>query len=125
MEWALDAQQSGYKFLPEQNSYKNQIAIIKKWVGMDHMCPNVVSVNLPGERIGDYIHVTSLNFIHQFHSMLSDPLFNVLENFMVNTTDLFSQYTPQMAGSTNVSAVRGTRVPGPTWNVHNSSTAPS
>jgi hypothetical protein len=92
MECALYMQQSGYKFLPEQNSIKNQIAIVAKWVGMDHMHPNVVSVKLPGQRDDDYINVTTFYFIHQFHSLLLDPLLNIPDNLVLNATDAFAQY---------------------------------
>jgi hypothetical protein len=92
MEWALDMQQSDYKLLPEQNSYKNPIAISEKWVGMDHMHPNVVSVKLPGQRDDNYIDFTTFNFIHQFHSLLLDPVLNIPDNLVLNATDSFAQY---------------------------------
>jgi len=94
MDWAFDAQQSGYKFHPEHNSYKSQIQTIEKWVGMDHMRPTVVNVKLPGKRDTDFINVTTFDFISQFHSLLSDPFLNIPENLVINTADPFTQYVP-------------------------------
>jgi hypothetical protein len=34
MNWACDAAQTGYKFIPQQESYRSQLQIITKWVGM-------------------------------------------------------------------------------------------
>ena len=39
MDWACDAIQTGYKFIPEQKTYQSQIVILEKWVGMEHMRP--------------------------------------------------------------------------------------
>lgn len=94
MDWASDAHATGYNFKPEQKSYKSQITMLEKWVCMDHMRPNVVSVQLPGKRTDDFINVTTFDFIGQFHSLLSDPLLNTAENLVVNSTDPFSKYTP-------------------------------
>jgi hypothetical protein len=94
MDWAFDAYQTGYKFTPDQRSYSSQIESIEKWVGMDHMRPKVVPVELPGSRETDTISVTTFDFISQFHSLLSDPLLNVPENLVLNAEDPFTQYVP-------------------------------
>ena len=92
MNWALDAYQSGYNFLPNQKSYKSQISTLEQWVGMDHMRPTQVRVALPGKRAEDTVDVTTFDFISQFHSLLSDPLLNTIDNLVVNPDDPFTQY---------------------------------
>ena len=94
MDWACDANQNGYKFIPHQESYKAQVQTIAKWVAMDHMIPEVVSVKLPGLRAGDEVPVTTFQFTTQFHSLLSDKILNTEENLVVNTDDPFTQYVP-------------------------------
>ena len=94
MEWAFDAHQSGYDFMPHQKSYQAQLQIISKWVGMAHMRPHVVDVPLPGQRPDDKIQVTTFDFISQFHSLLSDKQLNNTANLVVNAPDPFTQYTP-------------------------------
>ena len=94
MDWALDAYQTGYKFMPKQQTYQGQIETIEQWVGMDHMRPNVVSIKLPGKRTDDVISVTTFDFVSQFHSLLSDPELNVAANLVVNPIDPFARYTP-------------------------------
>ena len=59
MDWACDAFQSCYKFLPEHGTYQSQITTIEQWVGMDHMHPTEVDVHLPGSRDDDKIRVTT------------------------------------------------------------------
>ena len=92
MDWACDAIQTGYKFIPEQKTYQSQILILEKWVGMEHMRPINVNIALPGARPDDTISVTTFNFLSQFHSLLSDPLLNVEENLVVNAVDSFTKY---------------------------------
>jgi hypothetical protein len=58
MDWACDATQSGYKFMPYQHSYQAQLHTIAKWVGMDHMRPELVEVPRPGKRPDDTLPVT-------------------------------------------------------------------
>ena len=94
MDWALDAYQTGYNFLPNQKSYKSQISTLEQWVGMDHMRPNQVRVVLPGKREDDAVDITTFDFISQFHSLLSDPLLNTIDNLVVNPDDPFTQYQP-------------------------------
>jgi hypothetical protein len=91
MDWASDASQTGYKFLPHQENYKSQLRTITKWVGMDHMKPSVVQVSLPGKRPDDVIPVTTFDFVSQLHSLLSDPELNCAQNLTVNATDPFLQ----------------------------------
>ena len=92
MLWAHDAYQSGYKFNPHQKSYKSQINMLEKWVGMDHMRPQAVEISLPGERTDDRITVTTFDFVSQFHSLLSDPVLNHASNLVVNENDPFTRY---------------------------------
>ena len=94
MDWAFDAYQTGYKFFPQHNSYTSQIQTIEKWVGMDHMRPTVININLPGKRLTDSINVTTFDFISQFHSLLSDPLLNTPNNLVLNADNPFAQYIP-------------------------------
>ena len=94
MDWACDAHQSGYRFMPEQATYKNQLKTIGKWVGMEHMRPTSVQLQLPGSRPEDKITVVKFDFISQFHSLLSDPVLNIRQNLVVNPDDAFSFYTP-------------------------------
>lgn len=94
MDWAFDAYQTGYKFFPQHNSYTSQIQTIEKWVGMDHMRPTVININLPGKRLTDSINVTTFDFISQFHSLLSDPLLNTPDNLVLNADNPFAQYIP-------------------------------
>ena len=94
MDWALDAYQTGYNFLPNQKSYKSQISTLEQWVGMDHMRHNQVRVVLPGKREDDAVEITTFDFISQFHSLLSDPLLNTIDNLVVNPDDPFTQYQP-------------------------------
>lgn len=94
MDWACDACQTGYKFMPKQQTYKSQISTIERWVGMEHMRPTVVDVKLPGKREGDSIAVTTFDFISQFHSLLSDPELNTASNLVANHDDPFTKYKP-------------------------------
>jgi hypothetical protein len=94
MDWACDAHQSRYNFVPEHRNYTSQISSIEKWVGMDHMRPKVVQVDLPGKHHDDKIAVTTFDFISQFHSLLSDPLLNTPDNLVLNADDPFAQYVP-------------------------------
>jgi hypothetical protein len=70
MDWAFDAAQSGYNFIPQQESYQAQLQLIVKWVGMEHMRPSVVHVPLPGIRPEDEIPVTTFDFVSHLHSLL-------------------------------------------------------
>ena len=92
MDWAFDAQQTGYNFIPKQKAYESQISTLEKWVQMDHMRPININVKLPGNRDDDYIDVTTFDFISQFHSLLSDPDLNVNSNLVLNPIDPFLQY---------------------------------
>jgi Plavaka transposase len=94
MDWALDASQSGYNFIPQQESYQSQMQTIAKWVGMEHMRPSVVNVPLPGIRPDDAIPVTTFDFISQLHSLLSDKELNTPANLVINQDAPFTRYTP-------------------------------
>ena len=94
MDWAFDAHQSGYDFMPSQKTYRGQLHTISQWVGMAHMRPQVIQVPLPGKRPDDVVPVTTFDFISQFHSLLSDKELNTDANLVVNTPDPFTQYTP-------------------------------
>ena len=94
MDWACDAQQSGYKFMPQQQTYKSQLQTISRWVGMEHMQPSETTVSLPGVRPLDTIPVATFDFISQFHSLLSDKKLNSPSNLVVNSLDPFSRYVP-------------------------------
>ena len=94
MDWACDAQQSGYKFMPQQQTYKSQLQTISRWVGMEHMQPSETTVSLPGVRPLDTIPVATFDFISQFHSLLSDKTLNSPSNLVVNSLDPFSRYVP-------------------------------
>jgi hypothetical protein len=94
MEWALDAAQSGYKFIPQQASYQSQVETICKWVGMEHMHPTEVIVPLPGIRPGDTVPVTTFDFVSQLHSLLSDKELNNTENLVINKDNPFTRYIP-------------------------------
>jgi hypothetical protein len=93
MDWARDAAQSGYKFIPQQQSYTAQLETISKWVGMEHMKPEVVKVPLPGARPDDKIPVTKFDFISQLHSLLSDGELNTEANLVINPDAPFTRYT--------------------------------
>jgi hypothetical protein len=92
MDWACDASQTGYKFLPHQENYKSQLQTITKWVGMDHMKPSVVQVPLPGKHPDNAIPITTFDFVSQLHCLLSDPELNCAQNLTVNANDPFLQY---------------------------------
>jgi hypothetical protein len=94
MDWAFDAAQSGYNFIPQQESYQAQLQTISKWVGMEHMRPLVVKVPLPGLRPEDEVPVTKFDFVSQLHSLLSDKELNTSANLVVNQDDPFSRYIP-------------------------------
>jgi hypothetical protein len=94
MDWAYDAAQSGYKFMPHQASYQPQLGMIARWVGMEHMHPSIVEISLPGLGAEDTIEVTTFDFISQFHSLLSDQELNVPANLVVNQHDPFTRYIP-------------------------------
>ncbi len=94
MEWASDAYQTGYQFLPHHDSYQTQMLSLSKWVGMDHMQPKEVQVSLPGKRPDDKIPVTTFDFISQLHSLLSDKILNTSENLVINKADPFTRYEP-------------------------------
>jgi hypothetical protein len=64
MDWAYDAAQSRYKFMPHQS----QLETIAQWVGMEHMHPSVVKIPFPGLRAEDTFEVTTFDFISLFHS---------------------------------------------------------
>jgi hypothetical protein len=76
MDWACDAAQSSYKFVRQQSSYKAQLDIASKWVGMEHLCPTVVTTPLPGKRNDNSISVMMFDFVSQLHSLLSDRKLN-------------------------------------------------
>ena len=80
MDWAFDATQSGYNFIPRQQTYPAQLQSIAKWVGMEHMRPKVVNVPLPRIRLDDSIPVTTFEFVSQLHSLLSDKELNTTTN---------------------------------------------
>jgi hypothetical protein len=92
MDWAFDAAQSGYNFIPQQESYQSQLQTISKWVGMEHMHPLVVNVPLPGIRPDDEVPVTTFDFVSQLHSLLSDKELNTAANLVVNHDDPFARY---------------------------------
>ena len=94
MDWACDAYQTGYNFMPRQKQYKAQVENITKWLGMEHMQPQEVTVTLPGKIPGQTIKVTTFDFISQFHSLLSDPELQQLSNLTVNPDNPFSKYRP-------------------------------
>ena len=94
MAWARDAAQSGYKFMPQQDSYRAQLETISRWVGMAHLQPKVVEVALPGARLDDSISVTTFDFVSQLHSLLSDHVLNNNSNLVINADDPFSCYYP-------------------------------
>ena len=94
MDWAFDASQSGYNFIPQQESYQSQIQTMAKWVGMEHMRPSVVTVALPGIRPNDAIPVTTFDFISQLHSLLSDKELNTPANLVINHDAPFTRYVP-------------------------------
>jgi hypothetical protein len=48
MDWAYDAAQAGYKFMPHQVSYQAQLGTIAQFVGMEHMHPSVVDFHFLG-----------------------------------------------------------------------------
>jgi hypothetical protein len=60
---SYDASQAGFNFMPHQASYQSQLGTIAKWVGMEHMHPSVVEVQLPGLRTTDTFSVTTFDFI--------------------------------------------------------------
>jgi Plavaka transposase len=92
MDWAYDAAQSGYNFMPLQSSYQAQLGTLSRWVGMEHMHPSVVEIPLPGIRADDTIEVTTFDFISQFHSLLSDRELNIPDNLVVNPHNPFTRY---------------------------------
>ena len=92
MDWALDAYQTGYNFMPRQSSYQSQMHTLKQWVGMEHMHPTVVDVALPGVRPDDTIPVTTFDFVSQLHSLLADAELNQLDKLVVNRANPFTQY---------------------------------
>jgi hypothetical protein len=67
---------------------------LQHWVQMDHLRPSTKTLQLPGIRSNDTISVTTFDFLAQFHSLLSDPQLNVIENLVVNPHDPFTQYVP-------------------------------
>jgi hypothetical protein len=93
MNWAFDAAQSGYNFMPQQESYRSQLQTITKWVKMEHMQPTVMQVSLPGARPDDVIPVTTFDFVSQLHSLLSDNELNQPQNLVINHDNPFSRYT--------------------------------
>lgn len=88
MEWACDAYQTGYTFLPQQKTYEAQLSNLAKWVVMEHMGPATVQVNLPGQGDNDSIDATIFNFTSQLNSLLSDPNLNKTEHLVVNNIDI-------------------------------------
>jgi hypothetical protein len=92
MDWACDAHKTGSRFVPEQKKYQSQIETVKKWVGMDHMRLEVVTVQLPGIRKDDMINGKTFDFINQFHSLLSDLELNIPTSLVVHPLDPFQQY---------------------------------
>jgi hypothetical protein len=86
---------TGYKFIPQQESYCSQLQIITKWVGMEHMTPKVVEVPLPGVRPDDFVPVTTFDFVSQLHSLLLDTELNCPANLVtINPNNPFSRYIP-------------------------------
>ena len=94
MDWALDAMQSGYNFIPHQQTYQGQLTTVAKWVGLDHLKPITVNVPLPGERADDKVPVTTFDFVGQVLSLLSDRELNTLDKLVVNRDDPFTRYEP-------------------------------
>jgi Plavaka transposase len=80
--------------MPHQALYQSQLGAIAKWVGMEHMHPSVVEVQLPGLRATDTISVTTFDFTSQFHSLPSDKELNIPGNLGINQQDPFTRYMP-------------------------------
>jgi hypothetical protein len=89
MDWASNAAQSGYTFMPHQASYQSQLGTIACWVGMEQM-HTIVEIPLPGLCAEDTIEVTTFDFISQFHSLLSHQELNVPAKLVVNQHDPFT-----------------------------------
>jgi hypothetical protein len=92
MDWACNAYQSGYIFMPQQTSYKAQLQTLTRWVSMEHMHPTMVEVPLPSLIPDDSITVTTFDFVSQLHSLLSDQEFNTRENLVINPDNPFTKY---------------------------------
>jgi hypothetical protein len=62
MEWAHDAYQNGYKFVPNEIQYASQLRKIQKFMNMSHIYPTQIPVELPGDHEGlQTIDVTTFN----------------------------------------------------------------
>jgi hypothetical protein len=93
MNWAFDAAQSGYNFMPQPESYRLQLQTITKWAKMEHMQPTVMQVSLPGACPDDVVPATTFDCVSQLHSLLSNNELNQPYNLVMNHNNPFSRYT--------------------------------
>jgi hypothetical protein len=94
MEWAQDARQSDYNWACRQTTYQSQIRSMQNWLGLEHLRPEELIVDLPGAHGINSIRVTVFDFVTQVMSLLSDNELNQAENLVVNPDDPFARYVP-------------------------------
>jgi hypothetical protein len=91
LNWAKDAQQSGYDFHPKCTSRRAQIKRIKKLAQLQYCRPETIKLTLPGN--GVVVPVTRFPFINMLYSLLSDPeLVADLSNLDVNPLNPFGKH---------------------------------
>jgi hypothetical protein len=94
MEWAEDAHHSEYGFTCQNKSYHSQINNMQSWLGMGHLRPEEVVVDLPGAHGIEQINVTVFDFVKQVTSLLADSELNCGSNLVINSDNPFARYTP-------------------------------
>ena len=91
LNWAKEAKQSNYDFLPKRSTRKAQILHIEKWQQLQHCRPETIQLTLPGD--GKVIPVTRFPFVNMLYTLLTDPVvMSDLSNLDVNPDNPFGKY---------------------------------
>ncbi len=91
LNWAKEAKQSNYDFLPQRYTRKAQILHIEKWQKLQHCRPETIQLTLPGD--GKVIPVTRFPFVNMLYTLLSDPvIMSDFSNLDVNPDNPFGKY---------------------------------
>jgi len=94
-KWARDAYHEGYDFNPDRFTRTAQVKHLTKWLGLDHVQPEVVLCSLPGPT-PQFVPVTRFDFASQLISLLTDPrLVGDINNLDVNPDDPFGKFVSE------------------------------
>ena len=74
MEWAADAYNSGYNFVPKCKTFKQKIKKMEKWLNMTSCSPYQKDIILPPDNLP--LKVTCFPFLPMLKSLFDDPKLN-------------------------------------------------